>query len=323
MRPLILALSLLASLATAAAAQAPGWMRAAWPETDFSRTAIDLGEVISGGPPRDGIPALSDPAFIPVAAETRLADREPVLSLEIGGEARAYPIRYLMWHEIANDTVAGAPVAVTFCPLCNSAVVFDRRLAGETLEFGVSGLLRHSDMIMYDRQGFSWWQQFTGEAIVGAATGQRLAPLPSLMESWAAFRDRNPDGRVMAAPTGWRRSYGRNPYEGYDSGAWPFLYQGETPPHGIAPLARVLRVGARAWPLSRIAAAGGLTEAGLRITWAEGQASALDAARIGDGREVGDITVTDAATGAPVTHEVVFAFAFHAFHPDGAWMLGK
>jgi len=126
----------------------------------------------------------------------------------------------------------------------------------------------------------------------------------------------------MAEPGGYRRDYGANPYAGYDSGR-PFLYQGEMPPHGIDPVARVVRVADRAWPLVRLSETGEITEAGYRLSWAKGQASALDTRAIGAGREVGDVRVCDAATGDLVVHEVVFAFAFHAFEPDGIWMLGE
>ncbi len=303
-----------------------GWV-AAWPDTDFSNIAVDPDEIISGGPPKDGIPAITDPAMIAVAEEDRLDPREPVMVYEPTGEsegapARAYPVRYLMWHEIVNDTVAGVPVAVTFCPLCNSGLVFDRRLDGRVLEFGVSGMLRHSDMIMYDRQTESWWQQFTGEAIVGEMVGSELVALPALLESWQSYRDRKPDGLVMDRPQGHGRAYGNNPYTGYDSGQ-PFLYHGEPPPHGIDPVARVVRVGDRAWPLTRLRGAGEIVEAGYRLTWREGQASALDTREIGAGREVGDVRVVDAETGESVVHEVVFAFVFQAFEPDGEWMVAQ
>ncbi|HUF86936.1 MAG TPA: DUF3179 domain-containing protein [Thermohalobaculum sp.] len=302
-----------------------GWERA-WPNTDFSRITVDPAEILSGGPPRDGIPAITGPEMLLAAQEHRLDPREPVMVYEppdtaSGEPARAYPVRYLMWHEIVNDEVAGVPVAVTFCPLCNSGLVFDRRVDGEVLEFGVSGMLRHSDMIMYDRQTESWWQQFTGEAIVGELVGVALTPLPALLESWQSFRARHQEGMVMNQPDGHRRAYGNNPYTGYDSGR-PFLYRGEPPPHGIDPVARVVRVGDRAWPLERLREAGEIVEAGYRLSWAEGQASALDTGNIGEGREVGDVRVVDAASGAPVVHEV-FAFAFHAFEPDRAWMLGE
>jgi hypothetical protein len=299
----------------------PERWQAEWPDTDFSRTTVDLTEIRSGGPPKDGIPAIWDPTFLPVAEETRLDDREPVLTLEMAGEARAYPLRYLMWHEIVNDRVGGMPVAVTYCPLCNSGMVFDARIDGAARTFGVSGQLRHSDMVMYDRETESWWQQAVGEGIVGHHAGDRLEQLPAWMESWAEFRTRNPDGLVVDEPN-WRRAYGRNPYVGYDSSARPFLYSGEDPPHGISPLARVVRVEHRAWTFERLRAEGEIVEAGVHLTWTPGQASAMDTARIAEGRDVGTVRVRDAVTGADLPHDVPFAFAFHAFFPDGHWMLG-
>jgi len=299
----------------------PAQWRSEWPETNFGKTSLDdWSEVMSGGPPKDGIPAIDDPEFLRAGSERRIGDREPVITVEIDGAVpRAYPIRYLTWHEIVNDRIGGIPVAVTFCPLCNSGMTFDRRVGGRVLSFGVSGKLRHSDMIMYDRETQSWWQQAVGRAIVGDLTGTELHSLPSWMESWEAFRSRNPQGRVMAEPE-YDRAYGRNPYAGYDSAQRPFLYRGEDPPHDIPPLMRVVRVGDRAWPLTRIRDEGGVTEAGVTITWQSGQASALDTATIARGREVGNVRVRN-AQGRDVPHDVLFAFAFHAFWPDGTWMV--
>ncbi|WP_333713696.1 DUF3179 domain-containing protein [Yoonia sp.] len=314
----------LAALCTAAgmAAADPDFWQYEWPRTDFETTTVESWiEIISGGPPKDGIPAIDDPAFEPAATKEGLDPREPVITLEIAGETpRAYPIRYLTWHEIVNDTVGGIPVAVTFCPLCNSGITFDRRTEAGVLSFGVSGKLRNSDMIMYDRQTESWWQQAIGEAIVGALTGTDLATLPSWMESWEVFLARNPDGLVMQEPD-FPRRYGSNPYVQYDTSHRPFLYNGENPPHDIPPLVRVVRVGDAAWPLTRLAEAGVLTEAGITFTWTAGQASALDTGRIGQGRDVGNVRVRD-ADGRDLPHDVMFAFAFHAFWPSGQWMLG-
>ncbi|MBS0123616.1 DUF3179 domain-containing protein [Thetidibacter halocola] len=314
---------LLAALCATAPAADPAFWKQEWPETDFSKTSVQSWvEIMSGGPPKDGIPALSDAAFIEATVETRIEGPEPVITVALPGtRPRAYPVRYLTWHEIVNDTVGGVPVAVTFCPLCNSALVFDRRARGRVLEFGVSGKLRHSDMVMYDRQTHSWWQQALGEAIVGELTGTRLSQLPSWMESWDQFRARHPDGLVMDEP-GWNRAYGRNPYRNYDSASRPFLYSGEPPPHGIPALMRVVRVGDRAWPMDRLARESRIAEAGLVIDWQPGQASALDTERIGAGRDVGSVRVRNAA-GADMAHDVLFAFAFHAFWPDGQWMLGR
>lgn len=293
-----------------------------WPNTDFQKTSItDWTEILSGGPPKDGIPALTDPSFLAAADEQRIGAKEPVITLEIRGETpRAYPIRYLTWHEIVNDMVGGVPVAVTFCPLCNSGIVFDRRLDGELLTFGVSGKLRNSDMVMYDRETESWWQQAIGTGIVGQHSGDELTQLPAWMEGFEQFRTRNPEGVVMDEPE-WPRAYGSNPYRGYDSSAQPFLYRGENPPHDIPPLMRVVRVGGSAWPLDRLSKFGEIVENGVKITWTAGQASALDKADIASSRDIGSIRVRDVETGADVPHDVMFAFAFHAFWPEGDWML--
>ena len=318
---LLTAAAVVIGLTASSVSADPNFWRHEWPNTDFTQTTIpNWVEIMSGGPPKDGIPALDDPDFMPVADEERIGDREPVITLEIDGETpRAYPIRYLTWHEIANDVVGDVPVAVTFCPLCNSGITFDRRVNGDVISFGVSGKLRKSNMVMYDRETESWWQQAIGEGIVGHYTGVELTMLPSWMESWAEFKERNPDGLVMAEP-GWARDYGRNPYRGYDSSRRPFLYNGEMPPHGIDPLVRVVRVGDRAWPVARLREVEELTEAGVTITWRAGQASALDSSNIAKGKDVGTIRVRD-AEGNDVAHDILFAFAFHAFWPEGEWML--
>jgi hypothetical protein len=310
-------------LLTPALGQAdPNFWQYEWPRTDFETTSVESWvEILSGGPPKDGIPALDDPAFREVAAEDRLGAREPVITLEIEGERpRAYPLRYLTWHEIVNDQIGDHPIAVTFCPLCNSGLVFDRRVDDRVLSFGVSGKLRNSDMVMYDRQTESWWQQATAEGIVGVMTGKELVQLPAWMESWRDFSSRNPDGLVMEQPT-FPRQYGFNPYRGYDSSIRPFLYSGEAPPFDIPALVRVVRIEDMAWPIKRVRDEGGVTEAGYDISWTAGQASALDSASIAEGRDVGSIRVRD-NLGDDVPHDVMFAFAFHAFWPDGTWMLG-
>jgi hypothetical protein len=275
---------------------------------------VEFEEILSGGPPRDGIPSIDEPRFVSVDEAGFLAPREPVVTVERDGTARAYPVQILMWHEIVNDVVAGAPLAVTYCPLCNAALVFERTHNGAILEFGTTGKLRHSDLVMYDRQTESWWQQFTGEAIVGELTGDRLEIVPSRMEPFAAFAERHPEGEVLARPASVRRDYGRNPYAGYDSGDWPFLYRGDY--DGPVPaLSYVVAVGDDAWPLSLLRERGRIARGDLRIAWQEGMASALDSGRIEKGRELGSVTVT--RNGDPVVFHTPFAFAFKAFHPDG------
>jgi len=199
-----------------------GWL------TDFSRHTVAFDEIqaVLG---RDGIPSIDRPRFETIEeVESVIGDLEPVITFKINGEARAYPLSILTWHEIVNDIVGGEPVIVTFCPLCNSALVFKRTLEGRVFEFGVSGNLRNSDLIMWDRQTQTWWQQLTGEAIVGELAGHELPLVPASIISWADFKEANPDSLVLSRDTGFNRPYGSNPYAGYDRvDRPPFLFDGE------------------------------------------------------------------------------------------------
>lgn len=204
-------------------------------ETDWSQTTIDLSDLLHGGPPRDGIPSIDDPAYESLTeAEEWLAPTEPVISVEMNGEARAYPLSILTRHEIVNDQLGGENIAVTFCPLCNSALVFDSTVDGQEYEFGVSGLLRNSDLVMYDRTTESLWQQFTGEGIVGEHAGEQLTIIPSGLVGFEDFAEAHPEGDVLSRETGIypAASYGRNPYTNYDSlsNTDPFLFSGEVDP---------------------------------------------------------------------------------------------
>ncbi len=269
--------------------------RAGW-KTDFAKHSVPLSEIISGGPPRDGIPALDRLKFETTGqAASWLKAKEPVIHLGIGDDHRAYPLQILTWHEIANDQVAGTPVTVTFCPLCNTAIAFDRRLEGRVLDFGTSGNLRKSDLVMWDRQTESWWQQITGEAIVGELTGKRLMMLPASIVSWEQFQGSFPNGRVLSRDTGFARDYGRNPYVGYDRADQPpFLYQG--PLDGrLPPKERVVSVSLAgqdvAYPFGvlreRRVVADSPGGQPLVVFFQPGTASALDSANFADSRDVG------------------------------------
>lgn len=197
-----------------------------WPNTDFSRATVDLGEFRSGGPPKDGIPAIDHPRFVSFAqADGWLEPKEPVIVVSLAGAARAYPLQILIYHEIVNDVVEDVPLSITFCPLCNASLVFDRRVGERLLDFGTTGKLRKSDLVMYDRQTESWWQQFTGEAIVGRLAGTQLAQHPATIVAYADFKEAYPQGVILSRETGYARPYGRNPYRGYDRiGDQPFLF---------------------------------------------------------------------------------------------------
>lgn len=315
----LLQLSLIAALLAIApqvsAKDVPKQWQQAWPETDFSQHSIDFSSIRSGGPPRDGIPSIDNPQFKTASRITGLQAQESVISLSINDDARAYPLRILMYHEIVNDVVGDVPVAVTYCPLCNASMVFKRNVEGQVLEFGTTGKLRKSDMVMYDRQSESWWQQFTGEAIVGDYTGTSLTPVPSRIESFRSFKQRHPHGKVLVPNDPNAKPYGTNPYTGYDDTARsPFLYRGEY--DGPVPaMERVVAVGKDAWPLSLLRRKKRITHNGLEISWEHGRVSALDDREVAEGREVGNVTVT--RDREEVVYHLPFAFAFKAFHPDG------
>jgi hypothetical protein len=297
-------------------ADPPEWSRE-WPRTDFSKASVALDEITSGGPPKDGIPAIDMPEFTIIKGNHGLSPHQPVISVHIGREARAYPLRILIWHEIVNDTVDGTPIAVTFCPLCNSAVVFDRRVDGRVLSFGTTGKLRNSDLVMYDRQTESWWQQFLGEAIVGELVGKQLPLVSSRVESFESFAERFPSGSVLMPPKGSGRAYGTNAYAGYDRSAKPFLYHGRYDDR-IPPLARVVVVGDQAWTLELLMKGRKIEAGDLVLTWEPGQSSPLDAATIDAGRDIGNVVVQRrTASGLEdAVYDVSFAFAFRAFHPN-------
>ncbi len=314
-RVIIGALTACLLLPVGAAAESARSLQKEFPKLDVTRSAISLRELQSGGVPRDGIPAILDPMFVPVREVTGLGEDEPVIFLVGSCGAFAFPYRILIWHEIVHHDQCGVPVAVTYCPLCNTSMVFDRRVDGTVLSFGTSGRLRNSDLVMYDHQTESLWQQFTGEAIVGLQVGKTLNVVPARIEAWHLFREEFPNGRVLVPPAWGRSAYGQTPYEGYDSAPEPFLFQGKMP-RGIDPMARVVRVGTSAWSLTYVRKNSPvLTADGLRIEWQEGQNSVMDRAAISRGRDVGNVRVT--REGSDVDYSVDFAFAYRAFYPDG------
>lgn len=190
--------------------------KAEWSRTDFSQKKVPLEEIVSGGPSRDIIPPIDEPKFEKISS-AKLHAEEPVLVFSHKGETKAYPLQILLWHEIVNDIVGGEPVVITYCPLCNSALVFDRVVEGKTLDFGTTGKLRNSDLVMWDRQSESWWQQITGEGIVGHYSGKSLRFLPSFIVSFSTFSKNFPEAKILSRDTGKTRNYGFNPYQGYDN----------------------------------------------------------------------------------------------------------
>ncbi len=267
-------------------------------DTDWSRTTIDLEELIAGIPrldPRDAIPPIDEPEFeSPSAAAEWLDPDEPGVLVQLGGEVRFYPLSIMTRHEIVNDRFGDVPVAVTFCPLCNTALAFDRRIDGEVLRLGVSGLLRRSDMVMWDDASTSLWQQITGEGIVGRFAGSRLHRVDAQIVSFSQFAGGFPDGWSLSRATGFGTVYGTNPYPGYSSSTQPFLFDGEL--DGRLPaLERVVGVAIdesdKSYPFSvlenEVVINDVVADQPIVVWWAPGTRDALDQRSIAESRSIG------------------------------------
>lgn len=289
----------------------------------FVTPLIDPGDLLSGGPPADGIPSIDAPVFLSVAENLEvLPPNEPVVALEIDGDARAYPVRALIWHEIVNDTVGGVPVVVTYCPLCNSAATFDRRVDGAQTTFGTSGMLYHSALVMYDRATESLWTHFNGTSIIGLLTGVELDEYPSPLMAWSDFRGTYPTGSVLDwTRTGYSRDYGRNPYAGYDDpGGSPDLFRGDVDGRAAA-MQRVVGIAVAgesiALPLDLLMQGSGsitpvmVGDQSVVVLWSRGQSSALDDAILAGGRDVGSVGVFH-----PVVDQMILTFEY-----DGAFFV--
>jgi len=262
--------------------------------------SIDLSQIIDVVP-RDAIPAIDEPVFQQVSEVDWLSGQEPVISLQLDGEAKAYPLQIMTWHEIVNDDIDNTAVAVTFCPLCNTAIVFKRpEVDGSFTTFGTSGSLYNSNLLMYDRATESLWPQATGEAVKGPLSGQQLERIPAQIVAWEDFKNVFPQGQVLSRDTGYERSYGSNPYPGYDNvDTPPFLFTGEIDGR-LAAVERVLGVqsGDRfvAFPYFRLEqqAGSGVTAVNATVGpdpvvvfWKEGASSALDETDIASSKNVG------------------------------------
>lgn len=288
-----------------------------FPLLSHTQTLIDFDEIQDDGNVRDSIPPIYDPQFIAATTDTKTGPLEPVLSLELNGDARAYPISILLWHEIVNDEVGGVPVAITYCPLCNSGVVFDRRLNGQTLLLGNTGRIRNYDMIMFDHKSESWWQQFSGRAIIGDQTGNKMTLIAARVESLTSFINRFPEGKLLVPNDPNARPYGRTPFAGLERRISPFGGPPQNLPAGMGPFDYAIVIGDEAWPLNLLKSASAIEHNGLRLSWEPGRNSIHSTEQISDGSDLGNVVVT--RQGIDVPHDVVFAFAFDSFVPNGTW----
>ncbi len=280
---------------------------------------IDPSDVVSGGPPPDGIPPIDDPKFAAISQVDWLTAREPVIAVEIDGDARAYPLQIMTWHEIVNDTLGGVPITVTFCPLCNTAYAFERpEVKGKVTTLGTSGMLYNSNLVMYDRATTSLWPQALGQAVIGPLTGTTLERVPAQIVSWEEFTSAFPDGAVLSRDTGFSRRYGENPYPGYDDiENEPFLFSGEVDGR-LAAVERVLGVetdsGVVAFAYSALkensndGAAAITTSLGgtpFVVFWKQGTVSALDQTDIASSKDVGAAAAFSRRLGGRVLEFVV------------------
>ena len=265
-------------------------------------------KLLQGCPFKDCIPSIDDPVFESVSeADGWLNDDDVVFALDYKEESRAYPQKILNHHEIVNDVVAGDRLAITFCPLCGSALAFDSRVDGQTLEFGVSGKLLDNDLIMYDRQTESLWQQITGEAIVGEMFGKRLKQIPLPGMRWSQFKQDFPDGQVLSRDTGYSRNYDRSPYGDYEQRKAPLFPVAGGVDDTIHPKTVVYGVeiekSFKAYPEEKIENEGEI----------EDQVGGVKVKLVYNN---GDVTVERSDTGEEITATRLFWFAWKAFRPE-------
>lgn len=308
----------------------------AW-DTDFSKSTIELDELLVGIPasdPRDGIPPIDNPVFETVSDSSWISDQEPGVLLEVADDARFYPLSILTRHEIVNDIVGDVPVAVTYCPLCNTAMTFDRRIDGSTLRLGVSGLLRNSDLVMWDDETQSLWQQITGEAIVGARAGEQLTSLGSAIVRWADFKTGHPEGLVLGPNQGFGNNYGYNPYEFYSLRETPYGFFTGTIDERWPALSRVVGVSVgsseKAYPFPLINEVGAVNDMiddqAVVVFWgAADTADALDAGVIADARGIGTGVAYDpVVAGQRLTFTALSDTEFEDTETGSTWsILGK
>ena len=276
--------------------------------SDGTKYLIHPSEIQSGGPPKDGIPSIDNPVFVSVReADEWIEDNELVLGIDYRGERRAYPAQIMVWHEIVNDTISGDPLLITWCPLCGTGIAYERSLDGKAVEFGTTGRLYNSNLVMYDRETETWWTQIGGTAILGPLTGGRLRAVTIDTVSWRAWKERYPLSLVLGRDTGYDRPYGRDPYGNYyvERG---IMFPVENEDESVHPKTVIFGVeieGAfKAYREDDLIAEGTIedTVGGRRIRLVRDDA--------------GLVSITDLGSGEEIVKERGFWFSWYAFHPE-------
>jgi hypothetical protein len=287
-----------------------------WVRTNFSKTTIDIAE-ISPEEIASNKMMINNPVFIATNSANFLDKHAPVISLNINGDYRAYPLGILIYHNIINDIVGNVPIAVTYSPTSNSAIIYKRTIGTKLLEFNMTGKYRHANRLFYDKETYSWWQQFNGEAVIGNMSGTILETVPARIESFENFRNRAPNSKTLIPLK--ETNYSYTPYAKYDSLRWPPLFS--APYYEAIPaMTYVVVAENQAWLLQNLREQREVTHNELRLRWSEGQSSILDAERISEAKDLGNVTVqTKDKKGIyrDIPYIVTFAFAFNAFYPEG------
>ncbi len=276
---------------------------------------VDPAKIVPGGPPKDGIPSIDNPKFVSVEeADTWIADNELILAIVYKGVTRVYPLQIMVWHEIVNDNIASDPLLITYCPLCGSGIAYERTINGEEVEFGTSGKLYNSNLVMYDRKTDSYWTQIDGLAVVGELTGTKLKPISIDTVVWRDWKKAHPDSQVLSQDTGFRRSYGRDPYGSYYEDSFLF-FPVEKRDDRVHPKTVVF----------------GIMVGNVYKAYKEDDLRALNviedtvnSVRVKVERDdAGIVRITNLETGEEIVKERDFWFAWYAFHPDTELYLAK
>ena len=265
-------------------------------------------KIRGGGPPKDGIPSIDNPKYVSVAeADQWIQDNELVLAIIYKGVKRVYPLQIMVWHEIVNDKIAGDPILITYCPLCGSGIAYERKINGEEVEFGTSGKLFNSNLVMYDRKTDTYWQQIDGKAIVGELTGMELKEISIDTVVWRDWKKAHPDSEVLSQDTGFARDYGRDPYGSYYEDSFLF-FPVEDRDDRVHPKTVIFGIELnnqfKAYKEDDLKETGMIEEqfAGVNIK--------------AERDEVGIVKFTNLDTGEEIVKERDFWFAWYAFHPE-------
>lgn len=277
---------------------------------DLSNLSVPLDAIDHGGPPRDGIPAIYQPKYLPADKANFLRPDDRVLGFSIDGIYRAYPIFILNWHELVNSEINKQPYLISYCPLCGTGMAFSSMVHGQHLQFGVSGLLYSSDVLFYDRQSDSLWSQIHRRAISGKWLGESLEQLPLEHTTWKKWREKHPQTQVLSNRLGYKREYRNDPYRGYEKSKQLFFKVAHKIPKEYHPKERVLGLivngKAKAYPFAE------LRKQGQAIFMDEfnGQSFQIRWDQSNNSAHILDLD------GKPIVTTIAFWFAWYAFYPE-------